>query len=120
MRKRLLIVEDTELDRDLLVQIFEDAYDLELARDGETAIEVATATLPDLILMDIGLPGLSGLDAVRVIRAKVPEVAIVVVSSHVMPGDREKACEAGADDFVSKPIDDLALAEIVSDLLQRR
>ena len=68
--KRLLIVEDSELNRDLLVQIFEDAYEIELAADGETAIEAAATEPPDLILMDIGLPGLSGLDAVRAIRAR--------------------------------------------------
>ena len=60
MKKRLLIVEDTELDRDLLVQIFEDLYDLELAEDGESAVDAASRRSPDLVLMDIGLPGLSG------------------------------------------------------------
>jgi two-component system, cell cycle response regulator DivK len=115
-----LIVEDRELNRDLLVQIFEDAYDLELASDGETAVELALTTKPDLILMDIGLPGLSGLDAVRTIRAAAASVPIVAVSSGVMPGDREQALAAGCDDFVAKPIDDLALVELVERLLERR
>jgi two-component system glycerol uptake and utilization response regulator len=61
VRPRLLIVEDGELSRDLLVQIFEDAYELELAADGETAIELTATTRPDLILMDTGLPEMSGL-----------------------------------------------------------
>jgi two-component system cell cycle response regulator DivK len=120
VRRRLLIVEDSELSRDLLVQILEDAYELELAADGETAIELAAAARPDLILMDIGLPGLGGLDAVRAIRSADPDVPVIAVSSGVMPGERERAIAAGCDEFVAKPIDDLALVEMVTRLLERR
>jgi two-component system, cell cycle response regulator DivK len=120
VRPRILIVEDSELNRELLVQIFEDDYDLELADDGPTAVELVAGDAPDLVLMDIGLPGLSGLDAVRLIRAKAPPVPIIAVSSHVMPGDRERALAAGCDDFVSKPIDDILLIELVERHLQRR
>jgi two-component system, cell cycle response regulator DivK len=120
MRRTILIVEDTELDRDLLVQIFEDAYDILLAPDGRTAYELASGTPPDLILMDIGLPGLSGLDAVREIRATGSTVPIIAVSSRVMPGDRERALAAGCDDFMAKPIDDLELVAMVSSLLESR
>ena len=87
MRQTVLIVEDTELDRELLVQIFEGLYDIRLAADGVTACELASSEPPDLILMDIGLPGLSGLDAVRAIRATGTTVPIIAVSSRVMPGD---------------------------------
>jgi two-component system, cell cycle response regulator DivK len=116
--KRLLIVEDSEHNRDLLVQIFEQSYELELASDGVTAIEKALVDPPDLILMDIGLPRLSGLDAVRTIRAGAPEVPIVAVSARVMPADRERALEAGCDEFVPKPIDDVLLAELVDRLVR--
>jgi two-component system cell cycle response regulator DivK len=115
-----LIVEDSDLNRDLLVQIFEDEYELDLAADGETAIDLALARRPDLILMDIGLPGVGGLEAVRSIRSQSPEVPIVAVSSRVMPGDRELALAAGCDEFVSKPIDDVVLLELVERLLVRR
>jgi two-component system, cell cycle response regulator DivK len=118
MSKRLLIVEDRELNRDLLVQIFEDAYEIELASDGDTAVEVAASARPDLILMDIGLPGQSGLDAVRAIRETGSETPIIAVSSGVMPGDRERALEAGCDEFVAKPIDDQALVEMVGRLVR--
>jgi CheY-like chemotaxis protein len=118
VRPRLLIVEDNELSRDLLVQIFEDAYELELAADGETAIELAAAARLDLILMDIGLPGMSGLDAVRAIRSTSPDVPVIAVSSGVMPGEREQAIAAGCDEFVAKPIDDVVLLEIVARLLE--
>jgi two-component system, cell cycle response regulator DivK len=120
MRKRLLIVEDNELNRDLLVQIFEDAYDIALASDGETAVEIASSECPDLILMDISLPGLSGLEAAREIRASAADVPIIAVSAGVMPGDRRRAIEAGADDFVAKPIDDAQVVEMVDRLLERR
>jgi two-component system cell cycle response regulator DivK len=120
VKRKLLIVEDTELDRDLLVQILDEAYEIELAADGEEAVELAATAQPDLILMDIGLPGLSGLTAVRAIRAFAVDVPIVAVSSRVMPGDRELALEAGCDDFVSKPIDDLLLVEMVKRLLGDR
>jgi two-component system cell cycle response regulator DivK len=119
MRRTLLIVEDRYLNRDLLVQIFEDTYDIELASDGETAVEIAAARPPDLILMDIGLPRLSGLDAVREIRASGASTPIIAVSSKVMPGDRERALAAGCDEFVPKPIDDVRLVEMVARLLER-
>jgi two-component system, cell cycle response regulator DivK len=119
VRKRLLIVEDSDLNRELLVQVFEDSYEITLAADGRSAVEIATTQGPDLILMDIGLPGQSGLDAVRAIRARGASVPIVAVSSRVMPGDREEAIEAGCDDFVPKPIDDLMLVDLVGRLLER-
>jgi two-component system, cell cycle response regulator DivK len=120
LRGTLLIVEDTELDRDLLVQIFEGMYDIRLAPDGNTAVEIASTGSPDLILMDIGLPGLSGLDAVRAIRATKSAVPIIAVSSRVMPGDRERALAAGCDDFMAKPINDLVLVDMVGRLLAAR
>lgn len=120
MRPTLLIVEDTELDRDLLVQIFESSHEILMAPDGKTAFELAARARPDLILMDIGLPGLSGLDAVRALRALGSTVPIIAVSSRVMPGDKDRALAAGCDDFMAKPIDDLVLVEMVSSLLSRR
>ena len=118
MKKRLLIVEDADFSRDLLAQIFEDAYEIALASDGETAVEMAAAEPPDVILMDIGLPGLSGIEAVRAIRMKTRTVPIVAVSSRVMPGDREQAIDAGCDRFVAKPFDDVRLVELVGSLLE--
>jgi two-component system, cell cycle response regulator DivK len=120
VRQTLLIVEDSDFSRDLLVQLFEDSYDIALASDGGAAVELARTAHPDLILMDIGLPGIGGLDAVREIRARSSDVPIIAVSSHVMPGDEESALEAGCDDFMRKPIDDVALIELVARHLERR
>ena len=120
MPERILIVEDSELNRDLLVQIFEQEYDLVLAADGAEAVRLAAETNPDLILMDIGLPEMSGLDAARAIRASGSEMPIVAVSSWVMPGERDQALEAGCDEFVGKPIDDVLLVATVERLLSTR
>jgi two-component system cell cycle response regulator DivK len=120
VKKRLLIVEDSDLNRDLLVQIFERSYDIVVAADGATAVDMAGAEHPDLILIDIGLPLLSGLDAVRAIRALGARTPIIAVSSRVMPGDRERALQAGCDDFVAKPINDEQLVELVGRHLERR
>jgi two-component system, cell cycle response regulator DivK len=120
VRQRLLIVEDSDLNRDLLVQIFEDSYEVVAASDGEAAIELAAAEHPDLILMDIGLPLLGGLEAVRAIRATGERIPIIAVSSFVFRGDRERALVAGCDDFVAKPIDDELLVELVARHLARR
>lgn len=121
MSKRLLIVEDNELNRDLLQQILEEDYEILLAEDGEAAIETFSADPPDLILMDIDLPGISGLETVRAIRTspRGATIPIVAVSAGVMPGEREQAIEAGCDDFVAKPIDDVLLVELVGRLLER-
>jgi two-component system, cell cycle response regulator DivK len=120
VRRSLLIVEDSDFNRDLLVQIFEGTYDVEVASDGETAVQMASSKRPDLILMDIGLPQLSGVDAVRAIRARALNIPIIAVSSRVMPGDRERAMDAGCDEFVEKPIDDTVLVEMVGGLLAVR
>ena len=93
---------------------------IELAADGPAALEVAAAKRPDLILMDIGLPGMSGLEVARAIRVRASTVPIIAVSACVMPGDRERAIEAGCDDFVAKPVDDAILVETVARHLGRQ
>jgi CheY-like chemotaxis protein len=120
MRKRLLIVEDNDLNRDLLVQLFEDAYELELTADGESAIAAAAAGNADLILMDVALPRLSGLDVARELRAAGADLPIIAISAGVMEGDRKRALEAGCDAFVGKPIDAAALIDLVARLLEGR
>jgi two-component system cell cycle response regulator DivK len=120
MSKTLLIAEDSELNSDLLAQIFEEAFEIKLAFDGETAVEIATTKQVDVILLDVGLPSVSGLDAARAIRATGTTTPIIAVSAGVMPGDRERAIEAGCDEFVAKPIDDELLVETVGRLVGSR
>ncbi len=106
--KRILIVEDVELNRDLLIQLLEDDYELTTAADGGAGVEKAASERPDLILMDLSLPVLDGWEATRRIKADTATAAIpvIAITAHAMSGDEEKARAAGCDDFMTKPIDE--------------
>lgn len=107
-RKKILIVEDGEFNRDLLVQLLGEDYALVAAADGGEAIDTARRERPDLILMDFGLPVLDGWEATRRIRADAAlrHIPIIAVTSHAMVGDERKARSVGCDEFLSKPIDE--------------
>ena len=105
---RLLIVEDNESNRDMLSRrLRRRGYEVILAVDGEEGLRVAKSEAPDLILMDMGLPGLDGWDATRMLKADSATCSIPVIAftAHAMSGDREKALAAGCDDYDTKPID---------------
>ena len=106
--KKILIVEDVEMNRDLLVQLLEDDYELLEAVDGNQGLEMAAQEKPDLILLDVGLPGMDGWEVARRIRADqaLKAIPIIAVTAHAMAGDQEKALEAGCNDYISKPIDE--------------
>ena len=113
--KRILIVEDVELNRDLLIQLLEDDYELMTAADGGAGVEKAASERPDLILMDLSLPVIDGWEATRRIKANTITAAIpvIAITAHAMSGDEEKARAAGCDDFMTKPIDeDLLFAKL--------
>jgi CheY-like chemotaxis protein len=113
MMKKILIVEDVELNTDLLVQLLEDDYDLVTAGDGAQGVAQAESEHPDLILMDISMPVMDGYEATRLIKSN-PELAgitIIGLSGHAMSGDIEKALAAGCDDYLTKPIDEDLLFE---------
>jgi len=114
--KTILIVEDVELNRDLLVQLLEDEHCLLLAADGVEAIERAAAAKPDLILMDLSLPRMDGWEATRRLKADpaLAHIPVIVVSAHAMRGDEERARACGIDDFLTKPIDETLLFEKVA------
>lgn len=109
--KTILIVEDVELNRELLVQLLGDDYRLVLAADGVAALERAADSKPDLILMDLSLPRIDGWEATR--RLKTDEalarIPVIVLSAHAMRGDEERARACGCDDFLTKPIDETLL-----------
>ena len=106
--KKILIVEDVEMNRDLLVQLLEDDYELVEAVDGRQGLEKAVQESPDLILLDISLPEIDGWEVARRIRADeaLKEIPIIAVTAHAMAGDEEKAYEIGCDGYLSKPIDE--------------
>src|SRR5690349_6738076 len=105
---KILLVEDNEDNRDMLVRRLERrGFEVVIAVDGARGVEMAIAELPDLILMDMGLPILDGWQATRLIR-NVPElqsVRIIGLSANAMTGDREKGLAAGCDDYDVKPVD---------------
>lgn len=104
--KKILIVEDNEVNLDLMIQLLEDDYSLISASDGLQAIEIVARERPDLILMDMSLPILDGWEATRRIKAdpNTQYIPIIGLSAHAMSGDKEKALEAGCNSYLTKPI----------------
>jgi two-component system cell cycle response regulator DivK len=103
----ILVVEDNEASRDALSRRLErHGYHVLLAVDGLQAIAMARTSLPDLILMDLGLPVLDGWDATRRLKsdAATQHIPIIVLSAHAMTNDRDRALAAGGDDFDTKPV----------------
>ncbi|MFC1664253.1 response regulator [Pseudomonadota bacterium] len=116
----ILYVEDNEDNIYMLVKRLErNGYTILIARDGKQGIETAKATLPDIILMDLGLPIIDGWKAIQLLRvdANTRRIPIIAVSAHSMDHDRSSAIKAGADDFVSKPIKMSVLLKMLKRLL---
>ena len=109
--KKILIVEDVELNVDLLTQLLEGEYDLIVAGDGVRGIALAEQEKPDLILMDISLPGMDGYEVTRRLKANslLKHIPVIGLSAHAMSGDADKARSAGCDDYLTKPINDVLL-----------
>jgi CheY-like chemotaxis protein len=104
---RILLVEDNEPSRDALGRRLERrGFEVAVAVDGEDAVTQAHAGTPDLILMDLGLPGIDGWEATRRLKSDpdTRHIPIIVLSAHVMLADRNKSLAAGADDFDCKPV----------------
>jgi two-component system cell cycle response regulator DivK len=104
----ILIVEDNEMNRDMLSRRLErKGYQILIAVDGAMGIEVTRAHRPDLILMDMSLPVVDGWEATRQIKADeiLKHIPIIALTAHAMANDREKALEAGCDEYDTKPID---------------
>ncbi|MGE5262460.1 MAG: response regulator [Acidobacteriota bacterium] len=119
---RILLVEDNEMNRDMLSRRLDRrGYQVLMAVDGQQGVEMATAEVPDLILMDMSLPILDGWEATRQLKAApaTRAIPIIALTAHAMSGDREKALEAGADDYDTKPIELPRLLEKIQALLTK-
>jgi CheY-like chemotaxis protein len=105
---RILLVEDNEMNRDMLSRrLARKGFSVEMAVDGRAGVEMGRAGKYDLILMDMSLPEVDGWEATRLLRA-APETAtvpIIALTAHAMAGDRDKALEAGCNDYDTKPIE---------------
>jgi len=120
---KILLVEDNEMNRDMLSRRLQKrGYDVLLAEDGQQGVSLAQSETPALILMDMSLPVLDGWEATRQLKAApaTRSIPIIALTAHAMAGDRERALEAGADDFDTKPIELTRLLEKIEALLAKK
>ncbi len=119
---KVLLVEDNEANRDMLSRrLIRKGYDVVMAEDGAQAVEVASREKPDIVLMDMSLPVIDGWEATRRLKAGegTRSIPVIALTAHAMSGDREKALEAGCDDYDTKPIELPRLLEKMQALLAR-
>jgi CheY-like chemotaxis protein len=119
---KILLVEDNEMNRDMLSRrLLRKGFEVVMAVDGEQGVILAQRERPDLILMDMSLPVIDGWEATRRVRAHntTSHIPIIALTAHAMSGDREKALNAGCNDYDTKPIEMPRLLEKIDALLAR-
>jgi len=105
---RILLVEDNELNRDMLRRRLEKhGFEVDVAGDGAAALAAVRDRRPDLVLMDLSLPGLDGWEATRLLKDDITlrAIPIIAITAHAMPGEKERALAAGCNDYDAKPVD---------------
>jgi CheY-like chemotaxis protein len=120
--KKILLVEDNEMNRDMLSRrLARKGYEVSIAVDGRQGVEMAQSATPDLILMDMSLPVLDGWEATRQLKNAdaTRHIPVIALTAHAMSGDRERALEAGCDDYDTKPIELTRLLEKIETMLNR-
>ena len=123
MSERILIVEDNPQNMKLLEMVLRAKnYTLLKATDGEEALDMAMRERPDLIIMDIQLPKMNGLEVTRKLRETpaFSHTPIIGITAYAMKGDREKVIESGCDAYLSKPINTRELPEVIAQMLPQR
>ena len=117
---RILLVEDNEMNRDMLKRRLERRnFTVLVAVDGVQGVEMTKSEMPDIVLMDMSLPEMDGWQATRQLKADeaVKSIPVIALTAHAMSGDREKALEAGCDDYETKPIDFERLLEKINQFI---
>ena len=120
---KILLVEDNEMNRDMLSRrLTRKGFEVLIAVDGQEGVTLAGAETPDLILLDMSLPVLDGWAAARQLKADegTSGIPIIALTAHAMAGDREKALEAGCDEYDTKPVELPRLLEKIESLLNSR
>lgn len=120
---RILLVEDNEMNRDMLSRrLMRRGYEVTVAVDGQEGVDMAGKQLPDLILMDMSLPVLSGWDATRMLKqaTATAQIPVVALTAHALSSDRSEAMAAGCDGYETKPVEFPRLLATIEDLLQAR
>ena len=123
MAEKILIVEDNEQNRILMRQVLTPhGYDVLEATDGLMGLEMAREHMPDLILLDVQMPVMNGFMGIRELRnhPELRKIKAIAVTSFAMKGDREKALQAGFDDYITKPIDTRTFPELVRQVLSMK
>ena len=119
---RILLVEDNDINRDMMVRRLQRrGFEMLTAVDGQQAVDVTKTEKPDLVLMDMSLPVMDGWEATRHLKAdpEVRDIPVIGLTAHAMVGDKEKALEAGCDDYATKPVEFGNLVNLMSRLLAR-
>jgi CheY-like chemotaxis protein len=117
----VLVVDDNDVAQRLCRRVLEKAgYRVLIAEDGLQAVDIAMSERPNMILMDVAMPGIDGIEAMKRIKAEIPNQPIVIASAHSMASDRERFLAAGADDILSKPFRLADLVAIVAKLTASR
>jgi len=117
---KILLVEDNEMNRDMLSRRLQRRdFEVVIAADGEEGLEMAASENPDLILMDMSLPVVDGWEATRRLRSDdaLKSIPVIALTAHAMAGDRDRALDAGCDDYDTKPVDFARLMEKIERLL---
>ena len=123
MKEKILIVEDNPLNMKLLEMVLRaKSYTLLKATDGEEALDMAMREQPDLIIMDIQLPKMNGLEVARRLRETpaFSHTPIIAITAYAMKGDKERVIESGCDAYLSKPISTRELPEMIAEMLLQR
>jgi len=119
---KILLVEDNEMNQDMLSRRLQRrGHEVLIAADGARGVEMALSEMPDLVLMDMSLPVVDGWEASRQIKSAeaTKSIPIIALTAHAMAGDREKALDAGCDDYDTKPIELPRLLEKIEALLRK-
>lgn len=119
--RTILVIDDNMMNRELASFLLEHAgFEVRCAEDGSTGLEMIATSRPDLVLMDIQLPGMNGLEVTRLLKADpvTQHIPVVAFTAYAMKGDEEKMRGAGCDGYLSKPIDGATFADQVSTFLR--
>jgi two-component system, cell cycle response regulator DivK len=119
---KILLVEDNEMNRDMLARRLQrKGFDVVVAVDGQAGVDKGRSEVPDVILMDMSLPVVSGWEATKALKSSpdTRSIPIIALTAHAMSGDREKAIEAGCDDYDTKPVDLARLLEKIEALVRK-
>ena len=112
--KRILIAEDNDSNYMLMTYILKSQYEIFRAFNGVEAVEKAKTEKPDMVLMDIKMPIMDGLQATRLIRAEMPDLPIIALTANAFDDDRQQALDAGCNHFISKPVNAALCLELIA------